>query len=262
MRRGGCFTAVVNCLGMLITLAILLAVGALAVLWFLPAYAEPVIDALGVQLSPAFEETVEVPTLIAQAVAPTIAPTSTGLVPTWTPAAISTNTPQPTNTRRPTAEPSITSTFPPPTSTPTPSDTPTPTATPTLTATTVTRSPFPFTKSVDSPFYIQNFANDAQCNWLGIGGEVLDLNRNPVLAGSYRVHVWGSGIDQRVVVGTQPQYNPSSGWEVYIQDFPAVRDFNIQLESPEGTGVSQIYLIQTRASCEQNLTYFIFEQNH
>ena len=106
MRRGGCFTAVVNCLGMVITLAVLLAVGALVMLWFFPAYAEPVLSALDLDLAPAAEETVEVPTLIAQAVAPTIPPTSTGLAPTWTPSALSTNTPQRTIPRRPTAEPS------------------------------------------------------------------------------------------------------------------------------------------------------------
>jgi hypothetical protein len=96
---------------------------------------------------------------------------------------------------------------------------------------------------------------------MGIAGEVLDLNRNPVPAGSYRVHVWGSGIDARLTVGTAPAYSPS-GWEQFLFDSPVVRDYNVQLESSSGTAVSQAYSVQSRASCNQNLVRFDFVQNH
>jgi hypothetical protein len=99
---------------------------------------------------------------------------------------------------------------------------------------------------------LQNFANNAGCGWLGIAGEVLDLNRNPVPLDSYRVHVWGSGIDERVVVGGAPSYGPS-GWEQFVFDSPVMRDYNVQLESPNGTAVSQIYRVQTRPNCNENL---------
>jgi hypothetical protein len=119
----------------------------------------------------------------------------------------------------------------------------------------------PFVKTDASPFYLQNFANNAGCDWLGIAGEVLDLNHEPVPAGSYRVHIWGSGIDARVVVGTAPAYSPA-GWEQILFDAPVVRDYKLQLELPSGTAVSPIYAVQTRASCNENLVRFDFIQTN
>lgn len=212
------------------------------------------------------------PTLLAAAVAPptftaTPIPTETAdigqLPPTHTPVPQqNTATPVPINTLRPTLTPSITPTFPPPTPTktptPTPTDTPTPGPSPTATS---TLSPFPFTKDTVSPQYLQNFANTAGCNWMGIAGEVFDLQGNPVPNGEYRVHVWESGVDQRVAVGDAPRYGPS-GYEQFLFDAPRVQDQNIQLETTNGTAVSQVYRVQTRASCNQNLLYFVFVQNH
>jgi hypothetical protein len=185
------------------------------------------------------------------------------LPPTLTPVpAQNTATPAPISTLRPTLTPSVTPTFPPPTPTRTPSPTPTDTPTPGPSATaTNTRSAFPFTKDLRSPQYLQNFANNAGCNWMAVAGEVLDLDGNPVPAGQYVVHVWDSGIDRRVNVGDAPAYGPS-GYEQFIFDAPRVQDHSIQLETSNGTAVSQVYRFQTRASCNQNLTWFIFVQNY
>jgi hypothetical protein len=90
---------------------------------------------------------------------------------------------------------------------------------------------------------------------------VLDLNRNPVPPGQYRVHVWGNGMDQRPNVSGAPAYSPS-GWEQYVANSPVVRDYNVQLETENGTAVSQVYTVQTRASCNQNLVRLDFVQNH
>lgn len=185
---------------------------------------------------------------------------------TWTPSGLEpTETVPPTPTRRPTLPPSITPTFPP--ATPTRTLTPTPTLTPTETPTgptptaTNTRSPFIFTKTIDSPFYLRNFGNSSGCSWAGIAGEVLDLSLNPVAAGTYQVHIWESGLDARVAVGSAMVYGPS-GWEQFVFESPIIRTYNIQLETAAGTPVSQIYQMQTRASCNENLLYFIFVQNH
>ena len=96
---------------------------------------------------------------------------------------------------------------------------------------------------------------------MGIAGEVLDLNRNPVPVGGFRVHVWGSGIDERVPVGGAPDYSPS-GWEQFLFNSPVVRDYNVQLETSNGTSVSQVYHVTSRASCNENLILFSFVQNH
>lgn len=96
---------------------------------------------------------------------------------------------------------------------------------------------------------------------MGVGGEVLGLNRNPVAAGSYQVHIWGHGIDARVAAGSNPDYSPS-GWEQFLFDSLVIRDYNVQLESASGTAVSPAYRIQTRSSCDQNLVRVDFVQNH
>ena len=219
------------------------------------------------------EESVQpTPTLVATlAVPPTLTPTP---IPTDTPAVVSlppTNTPEPVqdtptpvpiNTLRPTLTPSPSATFPPPTPTktptPTPTDTPTPGPSPTVTS---TRSAFPFTKDDVSPQYLQNFANAAGCNWMGIGGTVLDLNGSPVPNDEFQVHIWDSGIDSRVPVGGAPAYGPS-GYEQFLFDAPRIQENNVQLETINGTAVSQVYRVQTRASCNQNLIIMDFVQNH
>lgn len=211
-----------------------------------------------------------VPTMIQLAELPPELPTlpggaAAGILPTWTPVSeiLDSSGPvlQPTNTRRPTAIPTETSVLPTRTPTPTPTDTPTPTPTegPSPTPSN-TPSPFLFTKDELSPQYLQNYANNAGCNWLGIAGEVLDVFGNPVQPNRYVVHVWDSGIDARVPVGGAPTYGPS-GWEQFVYDQPIVRSYNIQLESINGTPVSQVYRVNTAASCQQNLLFFTFVQN-
>jgi len=208
------------------------------------------------------------PTLVAAFEIPSPTPTSSEptLAPTWTPQPLRPSaTPLPLSTLKPSVTPSPLPTFPSktPTPTPTPTNTNTPTATPlgpTPTPTS-TRSAFPFTKTDNSPFYLQNHANNAGCGWLGLAGEVLDLAKNPVPIGSYRIHVWGSGIDERLIVGSAPDYGPS-GWEQFVFDSPVMRDYNVQMESASGTAVSQIYRVQTRTECTENLLQINFVQNH
>lgn len=263
-RRGGCLSSLFNILTAMIIFVTILALGAFVIIFFVPdILPEQLASIIGIAPE---EAGIPTPTLVQAAVLPiaTFTPTTSAILePTWTlPAPEATNPPLPTNTRRPVLEPTITLTLPPNTPTRTPTATPTDTATPGPSATaTYTRSPFPFTKSEVSPQYLQNFANSAGCNWMGIAGEALDLNLNPVTSNTYRVHVWDNGVDQRVVVGSNPTYGPS-GWEVFLFDAPRVQDHNVQLETANGTAISQVYRVQTRASCNQNLVLFTFIQNH
>jgi hypothetical protein len=114
-----------------------------------------------------------------------------------------------------------------------------------------------FVKDAESPRYLQNYANNAGCNWLGIAGEVFDHQGDPVPFGDYQVHVWESGIDSRVMVGGAPAYGPS-GYEQFLFDSPRIENHKLQLETQDGRPVSLIYHVQTRASCTQNLLYFVF----
>ena len=119
--------------------------------------------------------------------------------------------------------------------------------------------PYPFAKTAFSPFYLQNFANNLGCNWMGMAGEVLDDQGQPVPPDLYWVHIWGSGIDDRILVRNALAYGPVA-WEQFLFDAPIVRDYLIQLESLAGTAVSPIYAIQTRASCDENLVRFDFHK--
>lgn len=273
-QKPGCVGRIVSFIAALI---LLLAVGfgVLAALFFLAPERVPQLAFLqeGITLPtlavPAAMQPEEaLPTLAIALEIPTstLSPEELGLAPTWTPQAdLPTPTPLLLGTLKPSATPTPLPTF--PTKTPTPTPTPTNTNTPTVTppgptpTPSPTRSTFPFTKTDNSPFYLQNHANNAGCGWLGIAGEVLDLARNPVLIGSYRVHVWGSGIDERLIVGSAPDYGPS-GWEQFVFDSPVVRNYNVQLETPSGTAVSQIYRVQTRDNCTENLLQINFVQNH
>ena len=219
------------------------------------------------QIAAALATSTPLPTVASVAQVPTVpSATPLPLQATWTSEPpLETATIRPSNTPQATYSPTPIPTF--PTRTPTATMTPTPSDTPTITppgptpTASPTRSQYPFTKSDTSPFYLQNFANDAGCGWMGVAGEVLDLSRNPVEASSYRVHVWGSGIDERVPAGSAPDYSPS-GWEQFLFDSPVIRDYNVQLESANGTAVSTAYRIQTRSSCNQNLVRIDFVQNH
>lgn len=264
-RKGGAGALLLNLISLIIVVLILAAIAGVVAVIAAPDLVAPVTEALGIA-RPVEEETEAppTPTRVAAALVPTGTATPVqAMLPTWTPEApASPSQPTATNTRRPTAEPSITVTFPPATNTPTITPSPTATETPGPPPTgTVTRAPYPFTKSETSPRYLQNFANNAGCSWMGIAGEVLDLQSNPVGAGQYRVHVWGSGIDERVFAGDAPAYGPS-GYEQFLFNAPVIRDYNVQLETANGSAVSQVYSVQSRASCNQNLLNFDFVQNH
>lgn len=261
-RRNGCFGTLLSLITGILIILTLLAVCALGIAFISPDLLRNTpLGSLQTNNPP------QLPTLAAVAILPTVADTPTPiLLATWTPVIeIPTFTVRPTSTLRPTPIPSQTSIIPTITPTFTATPTPTETGTPTPPGPTPTPSPtrssFPFTKSDTSPFYLQNSANSAGCDWMGVAGEVLDLNRNPVPVGSYRVHVWGSGIDERVVVGGAPAYSPS-GWEQFLFNSPVTRQYNVQLETDSGTAVSQVYSIDTRASCSQNLVRLDFLQNH
>ena len=96
---------------------------------------------------------------------------------------------------------------------------------------------------------------------MGIAGEVVNLNGQPVPPRQFRVNVWDNVLDLRAWVGDAPDYGPS-GWEQFLSPAPQVLEYNVQLETVNGTPVSQVYRVQSRASCNQNLIMFNFVQNY
>ena len=224
---------------------------------------------------PDFRAPTEPPTLIAIPTA-TFTPevTGTSLVPTfpstWTPQFTPTDTP----TRPPTDTPTVTPTNSntptrtlTPTKTFTPSATPTPSKTYTLSPTgptptrTRTQSPYAYVLQNNRVTYIANWTNTAGCNWLGIAGQVFDLNGRAV-QGLY-VHLEGGGYVMDGPTGSKPMYG-AGGYELFLADhvFNSTDTYKVQLRDGAGNPLSNWYAIPTFEDCTKNLILVNFTQDH
>lgn len=212
---------------------------------------------------------------------PTHTPTNTP-IPSWTftptPTETATNTNEPTWTPSNTAPPSATftltftasNTF-----TQVPSETITQTITPSLTldvtntdTLTPTRdftpqptepppSPFPFDLKDGQVIFTSNFANTAGCAWMGIGGQVFDINDQPLT--QIRVHVFGSGIDTYAVSGSNTLYG-ISGWEIPVSNVVTSANYLVELQTSQGTIISQQVPVSFIPDCGRNLALVNFKQ--
>lgn len=179
---------------------------------------------------------------------PTVRATDTPLR-TWTP--LPTKTPQPTETPRntpsPSRRPGSTPTFPPTWTPELPSGTPPP-----------TRSNYPFALQDNEIIYTQYFFS-SECNWLGIAGQVVDKEGNPLVG--LPVVLNGGGFQNHVTYsGNAPAYG-ESGWEHFLDTKVKEGDFTIQLYSNEPQPISDQIQVHTRADCRVNLIMIVFELN-
>jgi hypothetical protein len=202
-------------------------------------------------------------------ITPSVPPSATPITPTltFTPTRTFTNTPSPTPitptiTESITPSLTITSTIA-PTLTPIVTDTPIP---PTLTATRdftpqptpPPPSPFPFDLKDNQIIFTQNFANAAGCAWQGLGGQVFDVNGQPLTG--IRVHVFGNGIDQFTASGTNTLYG-ASGWEIPLGNTVSLNSYIVELQTPQGTIISPQVTVSFPADCTRNLALVNFQQN-
>jgi hypothetical protein len=211
------------------------------------------------------------------------------VLPTLTPSATLTATPRATNTPLPTftlvpsitplpsatpITPTATLTL---TTTPTPLPTititntpgPTPTSTVTLTATNTdiptalpsptgpTPSPFPFQLRGNQVQYLANFANTAGCAWQGIGGQVFDVNGNPL--DGIQVAVYNQSFNQITQSGTNSFYG-AGGWEVTVGTAAAPQQFIVELRSQLGVTISNPVNVSFPGDCGQNVAVVNFDQ--
>jgi hypothetical protein len=109
---------------------------------------------------------------------------------------------------------------------------------------------------VDDGVAYQKYFFSADCAWLGIAGEVLDQEGEPVLGISVVLN--GGGFQNQVTAsGNRPDYAPS-GWEHFLDVQPKDGDFTIQLWH-QGQPVSELVDVRTSKDCRRNLAYLIFE---
>jgi hypothetical protein len=183
---------------------------------------------------------------------PTMVPTLGSPTPTNTPAV----TLPPTWTMTPSVAPLSTET-------PEPTDIPTVTLTPEMTETEIVEE-MQFALQVGSPARMPNFVNDEVCNWMGIYGQVFDLNNSPIIG--LGVHLVGEleglePIDMYALTGSAPDLGPGA-YLFNIADHPIASEEELWIQLDDGSGglLSAVIYIDTSDSCEENLIMVNFRQ--
>jgi hypothetical protein len=169
-----------------------------------------------------------------------------------------TNTPEiylpPTWTATPTWTPTATVT---PTPTDTPTATPLPTDTPEVVPTT-----FPFVVQPD-PYGIANIANDAGCNWMGVGGQVFDKAGEPLKLQNIHLEgqLAGLPVSLETLSGSTTQLGPA-GYVFNLSDHTIASQETlwIELRDPAGLAMSDRYELTTYQDCQKNLVLVNFRQ--
>lgn len=164
-------------------------------------------------------------------------PLTTAALPT--PSLMATNT-SPTSTLQPTPPTSQTTRLPSVTPTPSP-----------------THAPFAFTASINYQVHPV-----LTCEWTGLAGTTVDLKGEA--ARGYVVRVTGAdGLSQQVAIGTSPDYG-LGGWEFRLGGREAKGTWRVQLykTADPKTPMSASYEIVLPGSCQQNLAFVRFQQDH
>ena len=189
-------------------------------------------------------------------------------IPTNTPSPLPTFTPLPSKTPRPTETP-----IPTETSTPTPEivNTPfiliLPTESPqaTIPGQKNTESPYQYVVQPGGPVSVSSsiMQPEVGCNWLGVGGNVVDLQGAPIVG--LRVQLYGSLHGEiKIIVsisGTVNRYGPA-GYEITLSDYPTETNHTLwlQLFDQAGGALSDKVYFDTFAGCDKNLTIINFKQ--
>lgn len=147
-----------------------------------------------------------------------------------------------TEVARPTATPS---------NTPTP-DVPTPTASP-------ENANLPFAV-VGDVLYTEN-TNDQACNWSSIAGTVTDTNGRAL--NNFGIQIVDvedpQRLNERVFSGSALTFG-DGGFELNLGSAPRLAQYSVQLFSPAGVPVSDVFYVVTSEACDQNVAIVSFVQ--
>jgi hypothetical protein len=185
---------------------------------------------------------------------PTMIPTLGSPTPTQTPA----RTLPPAWTATPTEEAGTE-----PEATPSPTNAPT-TATATITETPEEEAEFPFVMQVGSPAKIENFINGSACDYMGVFGQVFNMENQPIL--ELTVHLGGElegvgEIDLIALTGSAPDAGPGGYlFDVATEAIASDGTLWIQLEDGDGNAISDQIYLDTSDSCSENLVLVNWRQ--
>ena len=223
----------------ILTLIVLLGICGLAYL-FLNIYQNPA-------MLPASFLPAALPTLYQ-----TPTPTSTIILqpPTWTPTL--TIQPSPTRTKAPTWT-SVAALIS-PTTTMTPADA--------LIVDTATITPTALPASADITYVASTTKHpDLACNWMGVGGTVMDVNNKPLVNQTVQLGgiLNGQAVTGLVLSGNNPAYG-TSGFEIKLADsaVESTHTLWIQLFDNNGKALTDKTYFDTYNDCQKNLVMIVF----
>jgi hypothetical protein len=102
---------------------------------------------------------------------------------------------------------------------------------------------------------------DSGCNWLGVGGTVLNVNGSPLTFQTIQLGgtLGGQAISRLTLSGNALAYGPS-GFEFVLGQQPvaSTQTLWIQLFDNTGKPLTQKIYFDTSASCEENLVLVTF----
>lgn len=223
----------------ILTVIVLLGVCVLAYM-FLTIYQNP-------GMLPASFRPAPLPTLYRT---PPPTPTIIPQPPTWTPTL--TTKPSPTRTKAPTWT-SVAMLI-------TPTVTLTPTNTPVVGTATITSTAMP--ASVDITYLASTTKHpDLACNWLGIGGTVMDAGNKPL---QFQTIQLGGTLNGKAVTGLALSGNNAaygiSGFEIKVADsaVDSTQTLWVQLFDKDSNALTEKIYFDTYKDCQKNLVMFAF----
>jgi len=154
--------------------------------------------------------------------------------------------------------------------TPTSTNTVTPlpaTATATATVTRVIPSPTVqsrlFNVQANSPVYLQNFANNKGCSWMGVAGQAFNREGKPIknLVVVVEGFIGETPVDQVALTGMAPAYG-TQGYEITLasQVIATNTSLFITLYDLAGTPLTYPVMFNTFADCKKNLILINFQE--
>ena len=139
----------------------------------------------------------------------------------------------------------------------------TPTSVIPLDSVTVTATPtplpqeFPFVLQAGTPTTTQNLDENGGCAFLGIAGQVFGIDGDPL--DGIAIVVKGENFDNLFITQFVAQYGLGS-YELQLNNEPIEAEFEVQLFSVSGDVLSNVVVIRTASSCEENVTILSFIQ--
>lgn len=115
-----------------------------------------------------------------------------------------------------------------------------------------------------SPAAVVNFAvPEAGCNWMGVGGQVFNLNAEPVSGVMAQLggNLAGRSLEQIAVTGSAPALGPG-GFLIVLGNQPVASQGTLwaQLFNEAGAALSGRIFFNTYAGCDRNLIVMNFAE--